>query len=670
MRAATACSIVLLVVSSAGAQTPAATDPKPARVEISPARTEAEAGQTLKFSASAFDEAGKRLDLKPTAWFASPFDSAAATDDNGSVTFFLPGEIKVGAIVGAKPWFATVLVRPQKVVRIDIDPIAMPIAVGAGVMLGAVARTSNGDPRADAGIEWVSATPGVASVDAAGLVTAITPGKARLTARSGQATADVAVTVVANPVRALSVAPRSSRARTGDVVRFSARATGTGNAAVEAPAIRWSITGEGAAIESDGAFVAERPGTYTVTAASGDRSAVASILVSPRDVARPLELVGRTPLEEFQTSEQWIIGNHAYVGSMAGRVWVYDISNPASPIKTDSVAFDARLVNDISTTPDGRIAVATREGASSRKNGIVFLDSSAPAHPKVLSEYTATVTGGVHSAFIDGHYVYLTDDATGSLRVIDFSDVKNPKEVARWQVDNPMAKTITAPTGDVASAGRYLHDVQAKDGFLYLGYWRDGLVILDIGNGIKGGSPTNPKLVSQIRFNYLDLYGPGWVAGAHAVYRYKNYVFIGDEVFPAQFDILSRDRIPVQGIVHIVDVTDIEHPRRVAQYDVPEAGAHNMWIVDDVMYMGYYNGGGRVVDVSGELRGDLYRQGREIARLWTGDPRGWRPNLPFTWGAQVHNGLIYFCDINTGIWITRLPSAKLRTQSEDLSRQP
>ena len=90
-------------------------------------------------------------------------------------------------------------------------------------------------------------------------------------------------------------------------------------------------------------------------------------------------------------------------------------------------------------------------------------------------------------------------------------------------------------------------------------------------------------------------------------------------------------------------------------------GREVMWVVDDVMVVGYYNGGGRVVDVSGELRGDLYRQGREIARLWTGDPKGWRPNLPFTWGAQPANGLIYFNDINSGIWITRLPAVKSQT---------
>ena len=662
MRLPAVLSTALLIASATPtAQTPAPAGPPATRVEITPGKADAEVGQTMKFTATAFDESGRRLDVKATAWFAVPFDTAAATDENGSVTFFLPGEIKVGAIIGGKPALASVTVRPQAVSRIDIEPLKAPIAVGAGIALGTVARTANGDPRADAAIEWTSDAPAIASIDAAGLVTGVAPGKVRLTAKSGQATASVDATIIANPVRLLSVSPRSARARTGDVVHFAAQASGAAAGGAPLPANRWSVAGDGAMNEPDGAFVAERPGTYTLTASSGDRSAVASVVVSPRGVERPLEVVGRTPLEEFQTTEEWIVGNYAYVASLGGRVWVYDISNPASPVKADSVAFDARLVNDLSTTADGKIAVVTREGASNRKNGIVFLDTSLPAHPKVLSEYTSTVTGGVHSAFIDGHFVYVTDDATGSLRVIDFEDPRSPKEIARWQLENPLAKSITRPEGESFMAGRYLHDVYAKDGFLYMGYWRDGLVILDIGNGIKGGSPMSPKFVSQLRFNYLDLYGPGWVAGAHAVFRYKNYVFIGDEVFPARFDIESRDRIPVQGIVHVVDVTDIEHPRRVAQYAVPEAGSHNMWVADDVMVMGYYNGGGRVVDVSGELRGDLYKQGREIARLWTGDPKGWRPNLPFTWGAQPYNGLIYFNDINSGIWITRLPAVKPQT---------
>ncbi len=297
---------------------------------------------------------------------------------------------------------------------------------------------------------------------------------------------------------------------------------------------------------------------------------------------------------------------------------------PRNPKLTDTIKVDARLINDVSTTADGRILVISREGASNRRNGIAFYDTSDPAHPKPISEYTETVTGGVHSAFIDSHYVYLTDDATGSMRVIDFADVKNPKEVARWEVPNQVATTITKPDGNREVVGRYLHDLQVKDGLAYLAYWRDGLVILDVGNGIKGGSPEKPQLVSQLRFNHHELYGNGWLAGAHSVFRYKNYVFLGDEVFPPIFDIQERKRIPVRGIVHVVDVSDIANPRKVAEYPVPEAGAHNMWVADDLMYMGYYNGGGRIVDVSGELRGDLYRQGREVGRVWAGDPEGYQ----------------------------------------------
>jgi hypothetical protein len=645
--------------SPARGQTPPAapTGPKPARVEITPARLEAEVGQTLKFTATAYDDEGKRMDAKASAWFATPFDQAAATDEDGTVAVFLPGEIKVGAMINGKPGFASVLVKPQSVSALDISPAGGPLVAGGAALLKVVARTPNGDPREDAPIAWTSESPRVATVDAAGLVTGVSAGKATIIATSGAATARSTVTVVANPVRALSVTPRATHARTGDVVHFSATATGS-----QSPVLRWTVSGAGAGIDPDGGFVAERPGAYTVTATSGDRSAAGSVVVTARHVERPLEVVGRAPLEEFQTTEQWVVGHYVYAASIAGRLWVYDVSNPSAPVKTDSVAFDARLINDVSTTPDGKIAVITREGASSRKNGIVFLDTSDAAHPKVLSEYTATVTGGVHSAFINDHYVYLTDDATGSLRVIDFQDVKNPKEIARWQVEAPLARE-RVEEGQTRTVGRYLHDVYASDGFLYMGYWRDGLVVLDIGNGLKGGSPSKPAFVSQLRFNYLDLYGPGWLAGAHAVFRYKNYVFVGDEVFPAQFDIQSRDRIPVQGIVHIVDITDIEHPRKVAEYAVPEAGAHNMWVDDDVMYMGYYSGGGRVVDVSGELRGDLYRQGREIARLWTGDPKGWRPNLPFTWGAQPYKGLVYFADINSGIWITRLPAPKAKSST-------
>jgi plastocyanin len=639
--------------------------PKAASVEISPAKVQAHVGDKVKFSAVAKDASGKTLDVKPMIWFAVPPDIAAA-DADGTVIFRAPGVVTVGAVVAGKPGFtlATVLVSPPA--KVDVTPMAQSLVVGGSTVLAATARSENGDPRTDAAIRWTSKTPAIARVDDAGLVSAVAPGKATLVASSGAASGEVTVQVIADTIQKLSVTPGTTAAKTGDVVRFTVKADGAKGASEKELAVNWSVSGQGARIYPDGGFVAENPGTYEVTASVGRHTAVGSVVVTPRNVERDIDIVSHIPTKGsdgavIQTTEEWVVGNHLYYATLADRIYSYDISDPAHPKALDILKADARLINDLSTTPDEKVGVFTREGASNRKNGIVFFDPTDPAHMKVLSEYTATVTGGVHSAYIDGHYVYITDDATGSLRIIDFGDPKQPKEVARWQTEKSEAQTINSPLGEgMITVGRYLHDLQVKDGLAYLAYWRDGLVILDVGNGSKGGSPENPKLVAQYKFNHYELYGNGWLAGTHTTFRYKNYVFVGDEVFPGNFDIDSKERIPVRGILHVMDVSDIEHPREVAIYEVPEGGIHNVWADNDILYAGDYAGGGRVLDISGELRGNLYQQGREIATFWTGDPGGYRVNLPFTWGAQPANGMIFFNDINSGIWIVKLGKPKFQ----------
>jgi uncharacterized protein YjdB len=654
----------------------------PASVEITPGTLDVHVGEKVKFSAAAKDAAGNAIDEKPSVWFAAPFDLAGA-DEAGVVTFHAPGMVTVGAVIAGKVGYATVNVGSPKVTILEIAKPEFPIVVGGAEKVSVVARSAEGNPRSDAVIKWESEKPAIASVDAAGLVTGLAPGTVTIKATSEGASNMVTVLVVRDTVHRLAVKPESTEARTGDVVRFSATALDASGGHLKDLSVRWSLStsgstsgsasangsvsgSAGATVYPDGGFVAEKAGTYVVMASSGQHSAVASVVVRPRNVEREMDVVAHVPLLDVQMSEEWIIGHHAYLSTIADKLFVYDIADPANPKLLDTLTVDARIINDISTTPDEKIGVFTREGASNRKNGIVFLDTSDPSHLKVLSEYTATVTGGVHSAYIDGHYVYITDDATGSLRVIDFQDVKHPKEVARWEALDPNAFTINSPHGSISS-GRYLHDLQVKDGLAYLAYWRDGLIILDVGNGMAGGSPENPKLVTQYRFNHYELYGDGWLAGSHSVFRYKNYLFVGDEVFPAIFDVDDKDRIPVRAICHVMEVSDIKHPREVAQYEVPEAGSHNFWAANDMLYEGYYSGGARVLDISGELRGDLYRQGREIARFWTGDAKGFRPNLPFTWGGQpcsvtcdspLLNSLMYFNDIHSGLWITKLGEPK------------
>jgi hypothetical protein len=337
---------------------------------------------------------------------------------------------------------------------------------------------------------------------------------------------------------------------------------------------------------------------------------------------------------------------------MGDRAYALDLSDPAKPVITDSVVVDARHINDLMTTEDGKYGVLTRENASTRRNGIVILSFEDPAHPKPIADFTETVTGGVHSTFIYRGYVYLTDDATGSLRVIDIRDPHRPRQVGRWETPS-------------SRSGNYVHDVDVKDGLAYLSYWNDGLIILDVGNGIKGGSPQEPKLVAQYKYDLDALYreveavgGPGFIRGTHTAWRHGKYVFVGDEVFSAAPRATEGSGVNAlgraYGRLHVIDVSDLTRPRAVAYYEPKDGGAHNVWVAGDTLYLGDYQGGLRVVDVSGELRGDLLRQGREIAHVATADANGVRPFAPNTWGAIYRDGLIYAPDINTGLWIVRV----------------
>ena len=61
-----------------------------------------------------------------------------------------------------------------------------------------------------------------------------------------------------------------------------------------------------------------------------------------------------------------------------------------------------------------------------------------------------------------------------------------------------------------------------------------------------------------------------------------------------------------------------------------------------------------MVDGSGELMGDLYRQGREIGHFLSFDPDGHIANAPFVWGPQPFKDHIFFTDHNSGLWAVRL----------------
>jgi hypothetical protein len=639
------------------------------RIEAEPTAVEVRAGESTPLRFTAYNAAGNVVEAPMRIAF--PRTNLWVAD--GEAHGVRAGEYEVTATLvlppgaGRRPLSVSVPVRVlwPAIERVEIRADRGRLYSGTTLRHRAEGFHPDGSRRPGAEPRWSSSNPEVATVNRAGDVTAHAPGTVTITAEVDGTRASVDHEVSELPARRLEIVDAPEDARTGDVIPFEVRAqAGDGSAVPDVP-VTWTFTYEPpedfetvegpGQIGSDGRFVADRPGRYTVLAHAGPLAARHVVDIEARDVVRELVVEGQGRVTEERTSDFWPWEgpdgrDYAITGTWNADGWAYiwDITDPANLVKTDSVQVDARTVNDVKVSPTGRYAVMTREGASDRINGLVILDLADPAHPVIAAEHSENLTGGVHNTWPEEDYLYALSGGEKYV-IIDVSDIYNPVNVGEYNHPNSR-----------------IHDVMVHNGIAFSAEWNNGIVVVDVGNGEWGGSPENPVFIT----NYAT---PG--GRTHTVIPYEHrstgrfLVFASDEVMdrpgmalPGNFD---RDRFdpatgrggrPMQtsGYTHIVDFTDIENPKKIAKYHVPEFGTHNMWIEDDILYQAYFESGVRVVDVSGDLKGNLYTQGREIAVFKPFDPGGFFPNAPFTWSAMTYKGRVLFSDGNSGLWSARL----------------
>ena len=534
--------------------------------------------------------------------------------------------------------------------------------------------------RSDQQVYYSSSNSKVVDINTIGILTAYKPGKVTISAKAGGISQDFNLKVKKNPVVDLSIEIKNKKIRTGDVERIIANAYDRRKKLITDVPIVFSYSGKAdygrglpaaAQITSDGRFVAETAGMYTVSASVNGLVRAQTIEVEKRNVSKDIQLVGYGLVSNVKTSDLWIwpgIGKHkgkdfAVTGTWGanGEAYFWDVTDPANMVIIDTVTVDARTVNDVKISEDGRVGVITREGASDRKNGFVILDVSDPYNVTISAAYNDDMTGGVHNAFIYENHVYAVNNGR-KYDIINIDDPKKPFRVGVYELDTP---------------GHSIHDVWIEDGIAYSSNWADGVHAVDVG-GLKfdetdrsskrfnpllakagQGSPSNP-------IHLADLKDPN--GHNHAAFPFKSqstekfYIVGGDEWFPWRYPGKPRPYQP-RGGFHFLDFTDIENPKEEAVYTITEAGSHNHWIQGDTLIAAYYNAGLRIVDISGDLLGDLYRQGREIAFYMSSQTDGHIPNSTNVWGAIPYKGLIYFTDMYSGLYCVKLVDKQTDTTS-------
>jgi hypothetical protein len=417
--------------------------------------------------------------------------------------------------------------------------------------------------------------------------------------------------------------------RQGDVIRLETTATDARGTTVLGITPRFTVTpGDAGWVSPDGRFVAYRIGPVRIAARVGSATDSVSLLVSSRGRRITLEQTGEGLETRRFTSDLWVFGNHAWTGSWGVRA-TGQAASPGNllrtwrlgggdPVATDSLILDARTTNDVKVSADGQVGVVTHEGSDDGRNGVTLLDLSDPGHPRAIGRITEGLESGVHNAWIDGDALYLVVDGVGSgLRVFDVSDPSDPRLLASYWAGES-----------------FLHDVLVRDGLAFLAHWDAGLVILDVGAGIAGGSPSAPLEIGRLR----ELGGE-----THNVWYWpaRGVAFVGEEDFGSP------------GRMHVVDVSEPRAPREIATFAAPGLTPHNFWLDEEaeILYLAWYDAGVRALDVSGELLGELERQDRLMGE-WTrpGEPPVcWSGTGTCTWAPQLHDGRLYLSDVNRGL---------------------
>jgi hypothetical protein len=355
-------------------------------------------------------------------------------------------------------------------------------------------------------------------------------------------------------------------------------------------------------------------------------------------------VLGHGRVTDRFTAEVWARGGNAFTstwglrGELVGNmVRIWDVTGTEPRPTACIVVPGATTTGDLEVSDDGRLLVVATERTG---GSIAIYDVQNPAAPTLVTQYrTANTAAGVHTAEVERVngtlYAFLSvDPGTGSparLVIVDLSDPAAPVE------------RFSAPMGDP-----FVHDVFVRDGVMFTALWNGGLTIWDVGGAGRGGSPSRPVQLGNVRTAGGEVHNALWVHDPATGAR--RYLFVGQEGPASLFTRSSGD-------LHVVDVSDLTAPREVAFFTVPGAGAHNFSVDEPrgVLYAAFYNGGVRALDVRGDLgactaaqraadgRCDLGLMGRELAR-------GLAEGGAYVWGVHYQNDRVYASDMQWGLY--------------------
>ena len=169
---------------------------------------------------------------------------------------------------------------PAPVASVEVISASDTLVVGQTAQFTAVPRDGAGQPLGDRPVTWQTSAPDIATVSGDGLVAAVTPGEAVISATAEDRTGTLEITVRTVPVASVTVDPGVAALVIGGTIRLTATARDANGQPLADRPIAWATSNASVlSVDADGDVTANAAGLATITASSEGRQRRVDITV-------------------------------------------------------------------------------------------------------------------------------------------------------------------------------------------------------------------------------------------------------------------------------------------------------------------------------------------------------------------------------------------------------
>lgn len=303
-----------------------------ATVAVSPSSDTLAVGTDQALVATLRDASNTVLTGRNIAWSSSN-GQVATVSSTGVVTAFAAGTATISAVSEGHVGSASILVIPRLASTVTLTPSSTNIIVGTTLQLSPQITDGFGNILTGRPITYSSDNANIARVNDQGLVTAVAPGTARITAVSETKTGTATIVVSPVPVASVVVTPATATLLTNATLPLTAQARSSTNAVLTGRTVTWTTGSPSIALvnSTTGVVTPVAPGIALIVATVDGIAGFSTITVQ-NPVIASVTVTGSNSIPVGTTAQLTATPRDNAGAALAGRVVTWSSSN-------ESIAF-------------------------------------------------------------------------------------------------------------------------------------------------------------------------------------------------------------------------------------------------------------------------------------------------------------------------------------------